>query len=317
MTSAIKIESTTQTIKAARVHEWGGPEVLKIEEIPQPQPTADEVLVRVHAAGINPADWGTRQGYRAEYYTLPAVIGYDLAGEVIAVGKNVENFKVGDGVYALSLNGAFAEIIALPAANLAHKPASLDYIETASLPVVAIAAWMAIEVANLQAGQKILIHAAAGGIGHLAVQFAKLKGAYVIGTASADNENFVRGLGADEFINYRTARFEDVVSDLDVVLDNVGDETQKRSYGVLKKGGLLITEVGLDNPNLAEQYGVRTHEVWGGPHPEILTEVGKLIDAGQVKVTIAKVFPFDQLTEAIEHVKAGHVRGKVVVKIAE
>ncbi|NEQ25679.1 MAG: NADP-dependent oxidoreductase, partial [Microcoleus sp. SIO2G3] len=231
-------------MKAVRIHSHGGPEVLHYEDAPRPIATEGEVLVRVHAAGVNPFDWRVRSGEIPKTSQLPMILGWDVSGVVEEVGSGVTNFKVGDAVYALPnyrRQGAYAEYIAIDATEVAAKPTSLTHILAAAVPLAGLTAWQSLfDAAELKPGQTVLIHGAAGGVGSFAVQFAKLKGAYAIATASARNQEFLRELGADKVIDYQATRFEEVVGDVDVILDLIGGETQERSWQVLKQGGILL-----------------------------------------------------------------------------
>src|SRR6266481_3850479 len=222
-----------QTMKAIRIHNYGGPEVLQYEEAPRPKPQAGEVLIRVHAAGVNPIDWKVREGYMKDFWPhkFPLIPGWDLSGVVEEVGTGVSRFKKGDEVYSVpdaSRDGAYAEYIAVRESELALKPKSLHHVRAAAVPLAAVTAWQALfDTAQLQPDQRVLIHAGSGGVGHLAVQLAKWKGAYVFATASTKNQDLLRELGADEPIDYTQQRFEDVARNIDIVLDTMGGETQE------------------------------------------------------------------------------------------
>jgi NADPH:quinone reductase-like Zn-dependent oxidoreductase len=237
-------------MKAVVIRSYGGREVLDVEEVPVPGIADDEVLIRVHAAGVNPVDWKVRAGYLKEMlpYEFPLTLGWDVSGTVAEAGSNVTGFSTGDEVYALadiSRNGAYAEFIVVKADGVALKPDSLDHVHAASVPLAALTAWQALfDTADLSRGQKILIHAAAGGVGSFAVQLAKWKGAHVLGTASARNREFLLGIGADEVIDYTTTPFEDAAVDVDVVLDAMGGDSRERSWKTLKSGGILVSIVG-------------------------------------------------------------------------
>jgi len=316
------------TMKAVRIHAYGGPEVLRYEDAPRPALQEGDVLVRVHAAGINPVDWKIRQGYMQSFLPLklPLILGWDLSGVVEEVGPGVSNFSVGDAVYGrpdITRDGAYAEYIAVRAREIAPKPASLDHIHAASVPLAALTAWQSLfeaiapsTAAGLSSGQTVLIHAAAGGVGTFAVQLAKWKGAHVIGTGSAGNAEFLRELGVDTFIDYNTTRFEDVVRDVDVVYDTVGGETQERSWGVLRKGGMLVSITGQPSADRAKEHGVRASAIRLQPSAAHLMELSRLIDAGTLKPIIAKVFPLSATREAHELSQTGHVRGKIVLEVA-
>jgi NADPH:quinone reductase-like Zn-dependent oxidoreductase len=252
------------TMKAVRIYTHGRPETLVYEDAPRPTPLTGEVLIRVRAASVNPVDWKIRDGYGKELFNhqMPLILGWDVAGTIEAIGPEVEKFKLGDPVYgytSLLRDGAYAEFAIAKQEEIALKPASLDFIQAAAVPVGALTAWQALfDTAKLQENQKVLIHAASGGVGSMAVQLAKAKGAYVIGTASARNADFVRELGVDEFIDYQSTSFETVVHDVDVVLDAIGSDTQVRSFGVLRKDGFLVSIVELPSPELTTQHGVRS-----------------------------------------------------------
>ena len=305
-------------MKAVRVNQWGGSEAAVIEDIARPQPGQGEVLIRVKAASVNPVDWAIREGYLAEYVSLPVTLGVDLAGDIEALGDGVEGFQVGDAVYAAAgaRGGGFAEYTALGAGQVARKPQSLNYVEAASVPHAALTAWQTLfDVAQLHAGQRVLIHAAAGGVGSFAVQFAKLKGATVIGTASSQNESFVRSLGAHEFINYTAVPFETVVRDVDVVLDTVGWDTLERSAQVLKPGGTLVCIVTPPPPDLAEKHAIQVKYYGAQPKGDQLAEIAQLIDAGQVKPHVSRIMQLEQVHEALRLSQERHVRGKLVLTI--
>jgi len=232
-------------MKAIRIHQYGGPEVLAQVEMQCPTPGPDEVLIKVRAASVNPLDWKMRAGLVKKIFplTFPATLGRDVSGTVEEAGDNVTQFKRGDEVYAL-VSGGYAEYVVAKETAVAKKPRTLDHVQAAAVPAVGLTALQALfEVAQLSAGQKVLIHAAAGGVGNFAVQLAKARGAYVIGTASSKNHPLLNELGVDQAVDYRKTRFEDVVREVDVVLDTVGGETQERSFKVLKKGGILVSLV--------------------------------------------------------------------------
>lgn len=302
-------------MKAIRMHAYGGADVLKYEDVPQPQPAADEVLIRVRAAGVNPVDWKIREGYLGKIYALPHILGADVAGVVESVGSAVQRLKPGDEVYgyaSLRREGTYAEYIAAKESEVTLKPKSIDFIQAAALPVAALTAWQAIfDTAHLVAGQKILIYAAAGGVGSIAVQLAKAKGAYVIGTASARNTEFIRQLGVDEVIDYQTIAFEDVVRDLDVVLDTIGGETQARSLKVLKPGGILVSIV--NSP--PESTGVRVAITYAQPNAAQLDEIAALVDSGQVKPQVETVLPLSEAAQAHQLSQSGRTRGKIVLQV--
>ncbi len=306
-------------MKAVRIHQYGGPEVLAHVEMKRPTPGPNEVLISVKAASVNPVDWKLRAGYMKEVFplTFPATLGWDVSGTVEEAGADVTQFKRGDEVYALLEGGAYAEYATAREGVVSRKPRTVDHVQAATVPVAGLTAWQALfEVAQLRAGQKVLIHAAAGGVGNFAVQFAKAKGAYVIGTASGKNHAFLRELGVDEAVDYQTTRFEDVVRDVDVVLDTIGGDTQERSFKVLKKGGILVSLVQPPSQESATKYGVRA--LFYGAHASSsdLAEIAKLIDSGEVKTVIETVLPLVEARRAHELSESGHARGKIVLKVA-
>ena len=327
----------TTPMKAVRIHEYGGPDVLTYEDAPRPEPKDDEVSIRVYAAGVNPADRQIRSGRSfVEEEPFSLILGLDVSGVVTAVGSTAPHFNVGDAVYGMlpiRKGGGYAEYVASPATGVAHRPRSLDHVQAAAMPVVSLTAWQALfDTAELSAGQRVLIHAAAGGVGHIAVQFARWKGAYVIGTASGRNEDFLRGIGCDEFVNYQTTRFEDVVQDVDVVFDTIGTEimqgpdlvkdpaageTLERSWSVLKKNGFLVSICSTPSPETAAAHGVRCKWILADPNGAQLAEIADLVDAGHVKPTIATVLPLKEAARAHELSQGGHTRGKIVLRVVE
>jgi NADPH:quinone reductase-like Zn-dependent oxidoreductase len=311
------------TMKAVRIHTQGGPETLVYEDAPRPTPLTNEVLIRVRAASVNPVDWKIRDGYGKEIFNhqMPLILGWDVAGTIEAVGPEVDKFKLGDPVYgytSLLRDGAYAEFIVAKQEEIAVKPASLDFVEAAAVPVAALTAWQAMfDTANLEENQKVLIHAASGGVGSIAVQLAKAKGVYVIGTSSARNAEFVRELGVDEFIDYQATQFETVVHDVDVVLDTIGGDTQVRSFGVLRKDGFLVSIVEPPSEQLAAQHGVRSKMVGVLPNGTQLSEIAALIDSGKVKPFVETVLPLSEARQAHEMSKSGRTRGKIVLQVVE
>jgi NADPH:quinone reductase-like Zn-dependent oxidoreductase len=311
--------TTTETMKAVRIHKFGGPEVLQFEDVPRPEPGARQVLVRVHAAGVNPVDWKIREGKFGKI-PLPSIMGSDFSGEIEALGPDVAEFRVGELVFGsvADESGGYAQYALAPVSHIVEKPKAIDHVQAAGMPVPSMTAWQALfDTAELNAGQKVLIHAAAGGVGSFAVQFAKWKGAYVIGTASGSNAALVRSLGVDEFIDYRTTRFEDVVSDADVVFDTVGGETQERSWKVLKKGGILVSIVQPPSEQTAKAHNVRgVFMREDATRNEELTQIAKLVANGQIKVNVETILPLSEARKAQEISQSGHAHGKIVLKVA-
>jgi NADPH:quinone reductase-like Zn-dependent oxidoreductase len=309
------------TMQAVRFHTYGSPKVLVMEEVPRPDVAASEVLVRVYAAGVNPLDWKVRAGLVKSWlaHRLPLIPGWDVCGVVEAVGPDVRAFKAGDLVYGMldfSRNGAYAEYVAAEVRNLAPKPGSIDHLQAAAVPLAALTAWQALfEVAGLTPWHTVLIQAAAGGVGHFALQLAKWKGAKVIGTASAQNAGFLQELGADRVIDYQTTRFEDEVREVDVVLDTLGGDVQQRSWQVLKKGGILVATLGVASPETARQHGVRGEGVSVQRDAAQLTQIAALIDSGDLKPAVTTLLPLAGAAEAHELSETGHVRGKIVLQV--
>lgn len=312
-------QEAPSTMKAIRMHEFGGPETLRLEEAPVPTPAPGEVLVRVYAAGVNPVDWKIRSGMIKAWAQLPYIPGFDVSGVVAAVGEGVTDVAPGDEVYsyiAVQRGGAYAQYVAIPSAWVAPKPASLTHAEAAAVPLAALTAWQALfEQAKLEAGQTVLIHAGAGGVGHFAVQLAHAKGAKVIATASARNHEFLKSIGADVVIDYRTQKFEDVAKDVDVVLDTIGGETQARSLGVLKKGGFLASIVQPPDPAKLAERGLRGSVMLVAPNAAQLSELGAMIDAGKVRPEISTSLPLAEAAEAHRLSEQGRTRGKIVLDV--
>jgi NADPH:quinone reductase-like Zn-dependent oxidoreductase len=312
-----------ENMKAVRIHQYGSPEVLRYEDAPRPVAGFAEVLIRVHAAGVNPIDWKIRAGYLKDVrpYTFPLILGWDVSGVVEAMGPGTGNFKIGDEVYSrpdITHNGAYAEYVTVKEAEVALKPKSYNHIQAAAIPLACLTAWQAIfDAAGLGAGQKILIHGAAGGVGGFAVQLAKWKGAYVIGSASARNQPYLRELGVDEPIDYEKDRFEDLVRGVEVVLDTIGGDTQRRSWKVLKRGGILVSIAALPPAEEAVKHGVRQAFVLMTPNSSELTEITKLADMGKLKPVVETVLPLADARRAHELSQTGHTRGKIVLHVPQ
>jgi NADPH:quinone reductase-like Zn-dependent oxidoreductase len=310
------------TMKAVRIHQYGGPEMLQYEDAPRPQPGNDDVLIRVYAAGVNPVDWKIRQGLSRQvlHYSMPLILGWDVSGIVEAVGAGATRLKIGDAVYSrpdIARDGAYAEYIIAKESDVAIKPSNIDHAHAAAIPLAALTAWQAIfDGADLRAGQRILIHAASGGVGGSAVQLAKSKGAYVIGTASKKNQDYVRGLGADEVIDYTSTRFEDVVHDVDVVFDTIGGDTQQRSWKVLKKGGIMVSTLTTPSQEEATAHGARGIHIFVQPNSNQLKEIAWLVESGKFKSLLEVVLPLSEARKAHELSQTGHTRGKIVLEPA-
>jgi NADPH:quinone reductase-like Zn-dependent oxidoreductase len=319
------------TMKAIRIYEFGEPEVIKIVEVERPVPAADEILVKVYAASVNPADYIVRRGGNEDLKAilkLPLGLGLDAAGIVEEVGSEVTEFKKGDRVYGVPnyIDGSYTEYLAAKSNQFALMPQTLNFIEAASLPACARMAWNGmVEKAKVKAGQRVLIHGAAGGIGSLALQFAKAHGAYVIGTASAHNADFLKQLGADEVIDYKTKKFEEIVSNADIVFNathttSVDEALRLRSVPVLKEGGIFVCTHGVWPSEEFKELLARKNATVSMAgvdinHQHCFTEVAKLVDAGKVKAIVSKVYPWEQAAEAHRKIESKHVRGKIVLEI--
>jgi NADPH:quinone reductase-like Zn-dependent oxidoreductase len=309
-------------MKAVRIHTYGGSDALVYEDMPCPTPKDGEVLIRVLATSVNPFDLAVRAGYMSGYfnYTLPLVLGTDVSGIVEDVGPGVTTLQRGDNVYTragVTRDGSNAEYVVASASDVVAKPQSLDYIHSAALPHVTLTAWQALfELANLTEGQTVLIHGAAGGVGHIAVQLAKWRGAKVIGTASR-NIDFLPELNVDQASDYSATPYENVVHDVDVVLDTMGDDTQQRSWGVLKPGGMLVSTVQAPADETAKAHGMRQAMVYSSPPiGKVLTEVAELVDAGQIKPHVSIVLPLEEIRKAHDILADRHTRGKIVLQVA-
>lgn len=316
------------SMRAVVQHTFGGPDVLRVEEVPRPVPLPTEVLVRVHAAGINPVDWKTRGGggMAGVLGEPPFTLGWDVSGVVEETGFGVTTLKAGDEVYGMPwfprAAGGYAEYVTAPTRQFARKPASISHEQAAAVPLAALTAWQAlVDTADIRPGQRVLIHAAAGGVGHFAVQFAKHLGAHVTGTASSPRHDWLTALGADELIDYTTSRFEEAAKDIDVVIDLVGDahdNTSTRSLNVLRPGGLIVAIPAGVSPELlraAESRGLRTSAFLVEPDGPALTRIAGLIDAGEVSVEVEEVFPLEQATQAHIRGESDRTRGKLVLRV--
>jgi NADPH:quinone reductase-like Zn-dependent oxidoreductase len=300
----------------------GGPEVLRMVELDRPEPGPTEVLVRVEAAGVNPTDWKSRASGGLLGKRPPFVLGWDVSGVVEATGVGAALYEPGDEVFGMLRypggHGAYAEYVTAPTRHLARKPGDLDHVQAAAIPLAALTAWQAlVDVARLQTGQRVLVHAAAGGVGHFAVQIAKARGAYVIGTASAGKHRFLRELGADELVDYRTADFAEAVSGVDVVLDTIGGEYGPRSLRTLRQGGTIVSlpistvEPGLDE--LAARLGVRSAAMLVEPDHAAMRALAALAQAGRLRPEIAATFPLAEAAKAHELGETGRTSGKIVL----
>ncbi|MEH2424492.1 MAG: NADP-dependent oxidoreductase [Nostoc sp.] len=308
------------TMKAIRIHAYGGAENLKYDEVSRPEPQAGQVLIQVYAAGVNPIDWKIREGFFQQLndYSLPVIAGADVAGVVASVGDGVTTLQPGQAVYGtadMALSGAYAEYAVGYADAIAPKPKTLDYIHAASVPIVAITAWQALfDGANLQPEQSVLIHGGAGGVGRYAIQLAKWKRARVIATASAANLDDLRNLGVDQAIDYASQPFEQQVKDVDVVLDLVGGETQARSWQIIRPGGVLVSTLGVPESGIPQ--GIKAVPVFANLRANSqLQQIAQLIDDGQIKASIEQVFELAEAAKAQEVSQHGHPRGKLVLQV--
>ena len=318
---ALPMTLAAQTsMKAIVIHQNGGPEVLKYEDAPRPRPKDDEILIRVMAAAVNPVDVAIREG-RFGGRGFPFIPGMDVAGVVEQAGNKVTRFKKGDAVYAyLSFEeqGGYAEFAVTKEDHAALKPKSIDFEHAAAVPLAATTAWQAlVDKAGLKADQTVLIHGGSGGVGTFAVQIAKARGAKVIATASAANQDLLKELGVDQPIDYTTTKFEDVVKDVDIVLNGVRGDSLARSYGVVKKGGIIVSITGPPDPAELEKHGIRGTSFGAHPDAKILEELAKLIDSKRITPVVSAVIPLAEVAKAHEQIALQHTRGKIVLKVAE
>lgn len=304
------------TMQAIQLQNYGGPDVLVLQQAPRPEPNADQVLIRLKAAGVNPADWKMRAGLYKQFMQLnfPWTPGLDGSGIVEAVGSNVTALKEGDEVYGI-VSGGYAEYALALASDVQPKPASLTFEQAAALPVGALTAWGAvIDTANVEAGQRVLVHGAAGGVGGYAVQLARWKGAQVTGTASAKNLKYVRSLGAEDVINYNTTRFETVLHDLNVVIDTVGGDLPERSFQVLRPGGVFVTVAARLPEDVGKAQNIRAVNA-GRASSDKLKQISELVEAKQLRPEVGEVFPFAEARQAQELSQTGHGRGRILLQI--
>lgn len=301
-------------MRAIQVHDYGGPEVLVLEQVAQPEPKAGEVLVKVKAAGVNPADWKRRAGLYKQFMALsfPWTPGLDGAGIVEATGEGVTAYRKGQEIYGL-LTGAYAEYAVAQTSDIQPKPAHITFEQAASVPVGALTAWQSvIEVAQVQSGQRVLVHGAAGGVGLYAVQFARWKGAHVIGTASKNNLDFIRSLGAESAIDYQAVPFETIVHDMDVVVDTVGGDVIERSWQTLRPNGIFVTVAGRLPADAGKAQGMRAMN--GGRAPaEKLRQVSELLESKKIMPVVGRVFPLAEAKQAHALSQTGHGCGRIVL----
>lgn len=307
-------------MRAIQMQTFGGPEVLELRDIAQPEPQPGEVLVKVHAASVNPVDWKIRKGgYPAvKEKDLPLVPGRDMAGEVVSLGEGVGRFVIGDQVYAFLdvKHGGYEEFVAVREGELALKPETIDMTTAAGVPLAAITAWQGLfDHGAVRSGQRVLVHGGAGGVGHFAVQFAKARGAWVATTVSAGDLDFARSLGADRVIDYKAEKFEDVLEPVDMVFDLIGGDTRERSFNVLVRNGIMVSTLGEPDRSKAEARGVQVAGYTAQPNGRQLAEIAGLIDAGKVRVHIDRVFPLAEAAKAQRTLEQEHNRGKIVLKV--
>jgi alcohol dehydrogenase len=313
-------------MKAVQIKKYGGSEVVETNQsAPEPIVSAGKVLVIVKAAGVNPVDWKIREGNMQQMIQLqfPSTLGMDFSGVIKQVGEGISAFKQGDEVYGQAAvitggSGAFAEMALANGETIAHKPKSLSHAEAAGLPVVGVSAWQAlVENIGLSKDQKILIHGGAGGIGSIAIQLAKHLGGYVATTVDTKDRQFVQELGANQVIDYRTQNFENILHDYDSVLDTVGGETYRRSFKVLKKGGIIVSMLEQPNSELMNQYGIKAIFQFTQVNRERLTKVAQWVDQNNTSVNVEKTFSLDEAGKALDYQKDVHPRGKIVLVVSK
>jgi NADPH:quinone reductase-like Zn-dependent oxidoreductase len=316
----VRGEDIPATMKAVVAHEYGGPDVLHLEDVPVPAPADDQLLVRVIASGVNPADPLILNGkFAAEFGThLPLVLGYDMAGIVVRTGAKITRFKPGEAVYAyLLFGGGWAEYCLTNEKEAALKPAHATFTEAASVPLAALTAWQAlVDQAHIGPGQTVLVHGGSGGVGGFAIQIAKALGARVIATASTKNQDLLKQFGADVAIDYTKTKFEDAADHVDCVIDPVGRDTLSRSYAVVKKGGIIVSLVARPDPNELKKRGIRGASLSSHPDPRELDEITRLIEQGKMKPFVSEVLPLADAAKADAQAETHHTRGKIVLRVA-
>lgn len=306
-----------KTMKAAVIHDYGDNSVVKLTDVDRPDPRPGEVLIKVEAAGVNPIDWKIRNGAGERLgLKLPIHMGGELVGRIEQLGDGVHDFRLNDLVFGMVHTGAFAEFAIAKARDLVSVPVKIDIVAAAALPLAGTTAWQALfQEEGLQARQRLLVTNSSGGVGSLAIQFAKAIGAPVTAVASTRNEGFVKSLGADAFIDYTKQSFESIVSDIDVVLDTVGGDTFQKAFRTLKKGGFMVTVVAFPTDE-AERYGVNVKRSFTVPSAANLIAIKDLVEKGLVKTSIEAVFPLTEIRDALELSESGRVRGKIVLRVA-
>lgn len=309
-------------MKAIVINKYGESEELVEKELSKPEIKANQVLIEMHATSINPIDWKIRAGYLAEgmQFEFPLILGWDAAGVITEIGENVTQFKVGDEVFArpAMANGTYAEYVAVEENLVALKPKNISFNEAASVPLAGLTAWQClVDFGQIKKGDKVLIHAGSGGVGSLAIQIAKSFGAYVLSTASDKNEDFLKKLGVDEFINYETTDFTDIAQDLDLVMDTMGGDILEKSLDVVKNGGRLVSIAGQPNEEKAKERDITVKSLWLDPNGKQLAELGELMEKGEVKTYIGHKFPLTAqgLRDAHDLSATHHAKGKIVIEI--
>jgi NADPH:quinone reductase-like Zn-dependent oxidoreductase len=319
----METQNTKEKMHAVTIHEYGRTDVLRYEEVDKPEPAPNEVLVKVSYASVNPLDWKLRDGSAKNWIklTLPAILGVDFAGTVEKAGDKVSRFKTGDRVYGranFQKSGSYAEYVAVDEDSLGIAPKSISLKEAAALPVAAGTAWNAIfDIANVKQGSRVLVTAASGGVGSMAVQLAKSAGAYVIGTTSKVNIDLVKSLGADEVIDYTAGDVTQKVREpVDLVLDTIGKDPFEKLLGIIKKGGMFLTTVGQPDQALAQKYGVTAKGFSAQTNGKRYEEMSKLIDEGKLRVVIDSEFPLTDVKSAHELSETMRTKGKIVIRVA-
>lgn len=313
-------ESQQATMQAIQINQYGDASVLELTNAPVPALESNDVLIKVHAAALNPVDWKIREGYLAGMleHKLPLTLGWDVAGEISAIGEGVTDWSVGDAVYSrpnIARDGSYAEYIAIDASEIALKPSSLDWNHAAAVPLAALTAWQSLyDFADVKAGERVLIQAGAGGVGSFAIQLAKLRGAHVISTCSSKNVDFLKSLGADEVIDY-TQQDVGELKDLDVVFDTLGGDALASSWQTLKADGRLVSIVDVPDEETAKTHGVNAGFVFVQPNQVQLKVLADLIDDGKVSVTVDSVFPLKDAAAAQAKSETGRAKGKIVLQV--
>lgn len=305
-------------MKAVIIKEYGNNDVINLVDRDIPQPAAGEILVKVYTAGVNPVDWRIRSGAGVRFgLALPIPLGSEIAGIIEKLGDGISGFKPGDAVYGKIRAGGFAEYAIAREEDVAHKPQQLDFIQAAAIPLAALTAWQAMfDLGKLTSGQRILITGASGGVGSLAVQLAKANGAYVIGTASGRNEDFVKQLGVDEFVDYTSGNIANKIGDVDLVFDTVGGETYLQAFSVLKAGGYFVTAVEFPTEEQLNTYGDHLARVFCKSDPDDLAAISALADSHQLTPHIAAVLPLSEIKQALDLSETRRTRGKIVLQVA-